>query len=82
MVLGVEWGEFGVWVCGEFLFVAEFYEEGEVYCCAAGYDIALVCGYGHCEFGLFFFFGAVLYCFWDASFMKDLAHVHLFVISC
>ena len=50
MVLGIEWGEFGVWVCGELFFVAEFYEEGEIYCCAAGHDIALVCGYGDCEY--------------------------------
>ena len=53
MVLGAEWGEFGVWVCGELFPVAEFYEEGEVYCGAAGYDCALVCCYGDCEFGHF-----------------------------
>ena len=65
MVLGVEWGEFGVWVCGEFLFVAEFYEKGEVYCCVAGDDITLVCGYGDCKFDLSF----------------SLFGVHFFVIS-
>ena len=54
MVLGLEWGEFGVWVCGELFSVAEFYEESEVYCGAAGYDCALVCCYGDCEFDFFF----------------------------
>ena len=53
MVLGLEWGEFGVRVCGEFFLAAEFYEEGEVYCGAAGYDCALVCGDGNCKFCLF-----------------------------
>ena len=76
MVLGVEWGEFGVWVCGELFFVAEFYEEGEVYCCAAGYDIALVCGYGDCEFGLFFFF------FWCCSVLFLGCFVHEGVGAC
>ena len=51
MVPGLEWGKFGVWICGEFFLVAEFYEEGEVYCGVAGYDCALVCGYGDCECG-------------------------------
>lgn len=50
MVLGAEWREFGVWVCGEFFLAAEFYEGGEVYCGVAGHDCALVCCDGDCEF--------------------------------
>ena len=84
MVLGVERGEFGVWVCGELFSVAEFYEEGEVYCGAAGYDCALVCCYGDCECGSLFFF------FFFFFFLKKLfffffffcaVFVHVFVMS-
>ena len=59
MVLGPEWGEFGLWLCGEFFLAAEFYEEGEVYCGAAGHDCALVCCDGDCEFDVFFCCSAV-----------------------
>lgn len=66
MVLGPEWSQFGVWLRGEFLFAAQFYEEGQVYCGAAGHDCALVCCDGDCEFGLFlscsaFFLGCFIY---------------------
>ena len=62
MVLGSEWGEFGVWVRGEFFLAAEFYEEGEVYCGVAGHDCALVCCDGDCEFlSLSFFLFCVVF---------------------
>ena len=74
MVLGAQWGEFGVWLCGELFLAAEFYEEGEVYCGVAGYDCALVYCDGDCEFGLFIF----LFCF----LLGQALLVHLLVIPC